>query len=60
MRRSPLAILFVTVFLDLLGFGIVFPFMGYTVESFGASAGMVGLLGGGGAAGQAGVGRAGR
>ena len=44
MRRSPLAILFVTVFVDLLGFGIVIPFMAYTVESFGASAGMVGLL----------------
>ena len=44
MRRSPLAILFLTVFLDLLGFGIVIPFMAYTVESFGASAGTVGLL----------------
>jgi MFS transporter, DHA1 family, tetracycline resistance protein len=44
MRKSPLAILFVTVFLDLLGFGIVIPFMAYTVEAFGASAGVVGLL----------------
>ena len=44
MRRSPLAILFITVFVDLLGFGIVIPFMAYTVESFGASAGVVGLL----------------
>jgi MFS family permease len=44
MRRSPLAILFAIVLLDLLGFGIVIPFMGYTVESFGASAGVVGLL----------------
>jgi len=44
MPRSPLVILFVTVFLDLLGFGLVIPFMAYTVESFGASATMVGLL----------------
>jgi len=44
MRRSPLAILFVTVFLDLLGFGIVIPFLAYYVESFGAGAGLVGAL----------------
>jgi MFS family permease len=44
MRRSPLAILFVTVFLDLLGFGIVVPFLAYYVESFGAKASTVGLL----------------
>jgi DHA1 family tetracycline resistance protein-like MFS transporter len=44
MRRSPLAILFVTVFLDLLGFGIVIPFLAYYVESFGAGAGVVGAL----------------
>lgn len=44
MRRSPLAILFVTVFVDLLGFGIVVPFLAYYVESFGAKASTVGLL----------------
>ncbi len=44
MRRSPLVILFVTVFLDLLGFGIVIPFLAYYVESFGARASTVGLL----------------
>jgi len=44
LRRSPLAILFVTVFLDLLGFGIVIPFLAYYVESFGARASTVGLL----------------
>jgi MFS family permease len=44
MRRSPLAILFVTVFIDLLGFGIVVPFLAYYVESFGASASKVGFL----------------
>ncbi len=44
MRRSPLAILFVTVFLDLLGFGIVIPFLAYYVESFGSGAATVGLM----------------
>lgn len=44
MRRSPLAILFLSVFLDLLGFGIVVPFMAYTVESFGSTPLVVGLL----------------
>ncbi len=44
MRRSPLAILFVTVFLDLIGFGIVIPFLAYYVESFGAGAATVGLM----------------
>ena len=44
MRRSSLAILFVTVFIDLLGFGIVFPFLAYYVEMFGARASTVGLL----------------
>lgn len=44
MKRSPLAVLFVTVFIDLLGFGIVVPFLAYYVESFGAKASTVGLL----------------
>jgi MFS family permease len=44
MRRSPLAILFVTVFLDLVGFGIIVPFLAYYVESFGARAATVGML----------------
>jgi MFS family permease len=39
-----LPILFVTVFLDLVGFGIIIPFLAYYVESFGASAASVGLL----------------
>ena len=39
-----LPILFVTVFLDLVGFGIIIPFLAYYVESFGAHAAVVGLL----------------
>jgi DHA1 family tetracycline resistance protein-like MFS transporter len=39
-----LPILFVTVFLDLVGFGIIVPFLAFYVESFGAGAAMVGLL----------------
>ena len=39
-----LPILFVTVFLDLVGFGIIVPFLAYYVESFGAHAAVVGLL----------------
>jgi MFS family permease len=39
-----LPILFVTVFLDLVGFGIIIPFLAYYVESFGARAAVVGLL----------------
>lgn len=37
-------ILFVTVFLDLVGFGIIVPFLAYYVESFGAHAATVGIL----------------
>lgn len=39
-----LPVLFVTVFLDLVGFGIIVPFLAYYVESFGAQAAVVGLL----------------
>src|SRR5438552_15073277 len=44
LRRAVLPILFVTVFLDLVGFGIIVPFLAYYVESFGARAATVGLL----------------
>lgn len=44
MRKSPLAILFVTVFLDLLGFGMVLPLLPYYAVRFGADAFMVGGL----------------
>ncbi len=44
MRKSPLAILFVTVFLDLLGFGMVLPLLPYYAVRFGADALLVGAL----------------
>ncbi len=42
---SPLVIIFVTVFIDLLGFGIIIPLLPFYAESFGATALTVGLLG---------------
>jgi DHA1 family tetracycline resistance protein-like MFS transporter len=41
---SPLAIIFLTVFIDLLGFGIIIPLLPFYAESFGATAFVVGLL----------------
>jgi multidrug resistance protein len=43
-RRSPLVIVFFTVFIDLLGFGIIIPLLPFYAESFGANALTVGLL----------------
>jgi MFS transporter, DHA1 family, tetracycline resistance protein len=42
---SPLVIIFFTVFIDLLGFGIIIPLLPFYAESYGASAFVVGLLG---------------
>ncbi len=44
MKRSPLAIIFLTVFIDLVGFGIVLPLLPYYAESFKASSLMIGML----------------
>jgi DHA1 family tetracycline resistance protein-like MFS transporter len=46
MKRSPLLVIFITVFIDLVGFGIVIPVLPFYVEGtkFHASARMVGLL----------------
>ena len=41
---SPLAIIFVTVFIDLLGFGIVIPLLPFYAERFGADAFRISLL----------------
>jgi multidrug resistance protein len=41
---SPLLIIFITVFIDLLGFGIIIPLLPFYAEHFGASALLVGLL----------------
>ena len=42
---SPLVIIFLTVFIDLLGFGIIIPLLPFYAESFGASPFTIGLLG---------------
>ena len=42
---SPLVIIFVTVFIDLLGFGIIIPLLPFYAESFGAAALTIGQLG---------------
>src|SRR5207302_11177057 len=46
MRRSPLLVIFITVFIHLVGFGIVIPVLPFYVEGtkFNASPRMVGLL----------------
>ena len=46
MKRSPLLVIFVTVFIDLVGFGIVIPVLPFYVEGsrFNASTRVVGLL----------------
>ncbi|MBI2951463.1 MFS transporter, partial [bacterium] len=44
MKGSPLVVLFLTVFIDLLGFGIVLPLLPYYAESFGAGPLTVTLL----------------
>jgi MFS transporter, DHA1 family, tetracycline resistance protein len=41
---SPIAIIFLTVFIDLIGFGIIIPLMPFYAETFGATALTVGLL----------------
>ena len=46
MKRSPLLVIFVTVFIDLIGFGLVIPVLPFYVEEpkFNASPSTVGLL----------------
>jgi MFS transporter, DHA1 family, tetracycline resistance protein len=44
MRRSPLFVIFLTVFLDLLGFGIVIPLAPLYVKQFAADPALVGRL----------------
>jgi len=44
MSFPPLVIVFVTVFIDLLGFGIIIPLLPFYAETFGATAFTVGLL----------------
>src|SRR3990172_9488750 len=44
MRRSSLAVLYLPVFIDLLGFGITLPQLAYVAEHFGATGVWVGAL----------------
>ncbi len=44
MKKSPLAILFLTVLLDLIGFGIVLPLLPTYAKQLGATPGMIGLI----------------
>ncbi|NTU69077.1 MAG: MFS transporter [Chlorobiaceae bacterium] len=44
MKKSPLAILFLTVLLDLIGFGIVLPLLPTYAKELGASPFMIGLI----------------
>jgi MFS transporter, DHA1 family, tetracycline resistance protein len=44
VKAPPLIIVFVTVFIDLLGFGIIIPLLPFYAETFGATAFTVGLL----------------
>lgn len=44
MDKKPLLIIFLVVFIDLVGFGIVIPILPYYAESFGASATVLGWL----------------
>lgn len=44
MNKNPIIIIFLTVFIDLVGFGIIIPLSPYLAREFGASALQVGLL----------------
>lgn len=44
MRRISIAILFVTVFIDLIGFGMVIPFLSFYAREYGASGVTVGAV----------------
>src|SRR3954471_14409888 len=45
MRKPSLLVVFLTVFIDLIGFGIVLPLLPLYAQSFGATGLMIGLLG---------------
>jgi MFS family permease len=44
VRRSSLLVLFLTVFIDLIGFGMVIPFLSYYAREYGASGTTVGAV----------------
>src|SRR5919112_5191146 len=44
MRRASLLVLFLTVFIDLIGFGMVIPFLSFYAREYGASGVAVGAV----------------
>ena len=44
VRKTSLAVLFLSVFIDLIGFGMVIPFLSYYAREYGASGTMVGAV----------------
>jgi multidrug resistance protein len=44
VKKSPIIIVFVTVFIDLVGFGLIIPLLPFYAEHFGATALTVGML----------------
>ena len=42
--NSPLSVIFITVFIDLIGFGIMIPILPYYVEAYGGTPFEIGLL----------------
>ncbi|HQT92629.1 MAG TPA: MFS transporter, partial [Candidatus Kryptobacter bacterium] len=44
MKRTPVYIVLLTVFIDLLGFGIIIPLLPFYAQHFGASPTIIGLL----------------
>lgn len=44
MKNKPLASIFLIVFIDMLGFGLILPLLPYFAETFGASDTVIGLL----------------
>ena len=44
VKKSPLYIIFLVVFIDLVGFGIVIPILPYYAKAYGASATTLGWL----------------
>ena len=45
MNKTAATLIFITIFIDLLGFGIIIPILPFYAEHYGATAFHVGLLG---------------
>jgi MFS family permease len=44
MKKNEFLFLFITVFIDFLSFGLIFPLLPYYLESFGSSSLIIGLV----------------